>query len=42
VVQPPLQPAFPAPDTGEKKFNSRLVAPIELLKRLDAIYGIEP
>jgi hypothetical protein len=26
----PPQPGFPAPDAGEKKFNSRLVAPTRI------------
>jgi len=30
VVQPPPQSGFPAPDTGQKKFNSRLVVPTRL------------
>ncbi len=27
LAQPPPQLGFPAPDSGDKKFNSRLVAP---------------
>ena len=27
AFQPMHQPGFPAPDAGDKKFNSRLVAP---------------
>src|SRR5262245_33112155 len=27
VIHPPSQPGFPAPDSGPKKFNSRLVTP---------------
>jgi hypothetical protein len=30
VIEPPTQVAFPAPDSGHKKFNSRLVAPTDL------------
>jgi hypothetical protein len=27
VIHTPPQPGFPVPDAGQKKFNSRLVAP---------------
>ena len=30
VIQPPPQPGFPAPESGQEKFNSRLVVPIRL------------
>jgi hypothetical protein len=30
IIHTPPQPGFPAPDPGDKKFNSRLVAPITL------------
>jgi hypothetical protein len=29
ALHPPPQPGFPAPDSIQKKFNSRLVVPIE-------------
>ena len=33
VVHLPTKPGFPAPDPGDKKFNSRLVAPTIFLKK---------
>jgi len=38
VIQPP-QMAFPTPDAGDKKFNSRLVAPIQRNTKPIVVFG---